>query len=90
MSIGKIKKKYLALVVEAINQLGEGTYINTSRIRRIHNIDSSDRPKINFIWRDLKLLEEQGYIKKMGKKSPKGYIIRKPINLNNLIEEVYT
>ena len=52
----------------AINKLMDNniTLVNTKRIRRCNNIKSSNRSKINFIWRSLKFLEEEGILTKNG------------------------
>jgi len=60
--------KNLKETLEAINKLMDNniTIVNTKRIRRCNNIKSSNRSKINFIWRTLKYLEEEGILKKNG------------------------
>ena len=63
--------------VEAINKLIENNVniVNTKRIRRCNNIKSSDRSKINFIWRSLKYLEKEGILTINGITNPKTYKI---------------
>ena len=60
--------KNLKETLEAINKLMDNniSIVNTKRIRRCNNIKSSNRSKINFIWRTLKYLEEEGILKKNG------------------------
>lgn len=63
--------------LEAINKLIENNVniVNTKRIRRCYNIKSSNRSKINFIWRALKTLEEEGILTLNGVTNPKTYKI---------------
>ena len=63
--------------LEAINKLIENNVniVNTKRIRRCYNIKSSNRSKINFIWRALKTLEEEGILTFNGVTNPKTYKI---------------
>ena len=63
--------------VEAINKLiaSNINIVNTKRIRRCNNIKSSNRSKINFIWRALKCLEEEGILTLNGITNPKTYKI---------------
>ncbi len=60
--------KNLKETLEAINKLLDSniSIVTSKRIRRCNNIKSSNRSKINFIWRTLKYLEEQGILKKNG------------------------
>ena len=53
--------KNLSDTVEAVNKLIESNVrlVNTKKIRRCFNIKSSNRSKINFIWRALKILEKE-------------------------------
>ncbi|MHA1147777.1 MAG: hypothetical protein ACTSR8_05990 [Promethearchaeota archaeon] len=66
--------------LEAINKLIEAkvNLVNTKRIRRCNNIRSSDRSKINFIWRSLKFLsqKELGILEKNGISNPTTYKIK--------------
>ena len=61
----------------AINKLVDNniTLVNTKRIRRCNSIKSSNRSKINFIWRSLKFLEGEGILSKNGITNPKTYQI---------------
>lgn len=63
--------------LDAINKLIDNNVyiVNTKRIRRCFNIKSSDRSKINFIWRSLKFLEEEGILTLNGITNPKTYKI---------------
>ena len=63
--------------LDAINKLIDNNVyiVNTKRIRRCFNIKSSDRSKINFIWRSLKFLEQEGILKLNGITNPKTYKI---------------
>lgn len=70
--------KNLKETVEAINKLIENkvNMVNTKRVRRCNNIKSSDRSKINFIWRSLNFLAEEGILEMNGSYSPKTYKIK--------------
>ena len=70
-------QKNLKETVEAINKLIDNnvTIVNTKRIRRCNNIKSSNRSKINFIWRALKYLEDYGILSLNGITNPKTYKI---------------
>jgi len=70
-------KKNLKDTLEALNKLIENNVniVNTKRIRRCNNIKSSNRSKINFIWRSLKFLEEEGILTINGIANPKTYKI---------------
>lgn len=70
-------KKNLKETVEAINKLIDNNVniVNTKRIRKCNNIRSSDRSKINFIWRSLKFLEKEGILTMNGITNPKTYKI---------------
>lgn len=63
--------------LNAINKLIENNVniVNTKRIRRCYNIKSSNRSKINFIWRSLNYLEKQGILAVNGVTNPKTYKI---------------
>ncbi|MBY8990578.1 MAG: hypothetical protein KGD58_07480 [Candidatus Lokiarchaeota archaeon] len=63
--------------LNAINKLIDNNVnlVNTKKIRRCANIKSSDRSKINFIWRALKFLEQEGILTLNGITNPKTYKI---------------
>ncbi|MFX1343516.1 MAG: hypothetical protein ACFFBC_01180 [Promethearchaeota archaeon] len=63
--------------LNAINKLIENNVyiVNTKRIRKCSNIKSSNRSKINFIWRSLKFLEKEGILTLNGITNPKTYKI---------------
>lgn len=64
--------------LEAINKLMDNNIkvVNTKRIRRCYNIKSSNRSKINFIWRSLDFLAKEGILEENGIITPKTYKIR--------------
>jgi len=78
--------------LDAINKLIESNVniVNTKRIRRCLKIKSSDRSKINFIWRSLKFLEEEGVLSKNGINNPKTYKINsdQKIGIDNFISRI--
>ncbi len=84
-------QKNLKETVEAINKLIDNnvTIVNTKRIRRCNNIKSSNRSKINFIWRALKYLEDQGILTLNGITNPKTYKIipSEKIDIDNFLSQ---
>ncbi len=81
--------KSLEETLEAINN-----YINknikviyTKSIRTYHGIKSSNRSKVNFIWRSLNYLEKQGILRINGAISPKKYVIipKEKIDINQFL-----
>lgn len=70
--------KNLRETLEAINKLIDNNIyiVNTKRVRRCNNIKSSNRSKINFIWRSLDFLHDHGLLEMNGKSSPKTYKIK--------------
>ena len=80
--------KNLKETLEAINKLIENNVmiVNAKRIRRCNNIKSSNRSKINFIWRSLNYLEREGILEANGAIKPKNYKIRSKEKID--IEEV--
>jgi hypothetical protein len=77
--------KNLEETLNAINKLiDKNVYlVNTKRIRRCNNIKSNNRSKINFIWRSLKYLEEEGSIlERNGIINPTTYKIKKKEKIN--------
>ncbi len=84
-------QKNLKETVEAINKLIDNnvTIVNTKRIRRCNNIKSSNRSKINFIWRALKYLEDQGILRLNGITNPKTYkiIANEKIHIDDFVAE---
>lgn len=81
--------KNLEETLGAINKLIDNNVhvVNTKRIRKCNKIKSSDRSKINFIWRSLSFLEQEGILEKNGVNKPKTYNIRNldPIDIESFI-----
>ncbi len=78
---------------DAINKLIDRkiSYVDVKRIRKTNNIKSSNRSKINFIWRSLNVLENNGILKWNGNNSsPKTFKIlnSQKINIVKLLEKV--
>ncbi len=71
--------KNLEETLDVINKLIDNSVfvVNTKRIRRCNNVKSSNRSKINFIWRALKYLEAEGILEKNGTHSPMNYKINR-------------
>jgi len=84
--------KNLAETLEAINKLIDNNVnvVNTKRIRRCNNIKSSNRSKINFIWRSLDYLEKEGILEINGTYSPKTYKIKPntKINIDEILSQI--
>ena len=66
---------YIDLVLKTLNECirSKVNIITVKSIRRRNGIDSSDRCKINFIWRNLEFLEKYGFIEIYINKRPKRY-----------------
>ena len=47
--------------------------ITVKKIRDLYNIESFDNSKINFYWRSLQYLEENGILKRCSSKKPREY-----------------
>jgi len=86
--------KYLTETIEAINNYIEKNIniIYSKSIRTYHGIKSSDRSKINFIWRSLSYLESQEILRVNGATSPKRYKIipKEKIDINQFLLQVKT
>ena len=85
--------KNLEETLDAINKLIDNSVyvVNTKRIRRCNKIKSSNRSKINFIWRSLKCLEKEGILQKNGSQHyPMNYKIStlEKINIPQFIKEI--
>ncbi len=84
--------KNLEETLEAINKLIKNkiNMVNTKRIRRCLSIESSNRSKINFIWRSLNFLEQREILEKNGIVKPKTYKIKpkNQINIKDFIKEI--
>lgn len=83
-------KKVLRNTVSAINKCYEKNYneVDVRRIRSCNSIPASDRSKIVFISRALEDLKECGYLKYLGRNSPKKYEILSEIDLKKVLEEI--
>ncbi|MFX0082229.1 MAG: hypothetical protein ACFE94_10810 [Candidatus Hodarchaeota archaeon] len=82
----------LKATLDAINKLIDNNVniVNTKRIRRCFNIKSSNRSKINFIWRSLKFLEEEGILTLNGITNPKTYkiLVDKRIDVDKFLTQL--
>lgn len=78
--------------LEALNKLIDNNVyvVNCKRVRRCNNVKSSNRSKINFIWRSLKLLQSEGILEKNGVCNPVTYKIKpkKKINIPAILEKL--
>ncbi|MGV9199163.1 MAG: hypothetical protein ACOC4M_10010 [Promethearchaeia archaeon] len=84
--------KNLKETLEAINKLIDNNIytVTTKRVRRCNNIKSSNRSKINFIWRSLKYLEEENVLERNGESTPLTYKIspEEKIEIKKVIEQI--
>jgi len=84
--------KNLRDTIEAVNKLIESNVniVNTKKIRRCFNIKPSNRSKINFIWRALKILEEEGILALNGISNPKTYkiLIEQKIEVEKFLSKI--
>ena len=66
------------------------TIVNTKRIRRCNNIKSSNRSKINFIWRSLQYLEVESILVKNGHAKTKTYkiAVNEKIDIDSFLSQV--
>ena len=64
--------------------------INSKRVRQFLKVKSSNRSKINFIWRSLKILEEAGILVPNGISNPKTYKIgiKEKVHITTFLSEV--
>jgi len=80
--------------LKAINKLIDNkiNIVNTKRIRRCNNIKSSDRSKINFIWRSLKYLTESnlGVLERDGVNGIANYkiTVKEKINIPEILSKI--
>lgn len=83
-------KKVLKDTVSAINKCYERNFneIDVRRIRSCNRIPSSDRSKIVFISRALEDLKQIGYLKYLGRNSPKRYEILSEVDLKKVLKEI--
>ncbi len=77
--------KNLKETLEAVNAIIDKKMItiNSKRVRQYHNIPSSNRSKISFIWRTLRYLETAGILTPNGINNPKTYkiVIKEKIDI---------
>lgn len=84
-------KKVLEETIQAINKCYDKniTDINVRRVRKCNDISSNQRSKINFISRALEDLKKLGYLKFIGRNSPKKYqILYKISDLSNISKKL--
>ena len=64
--------------------------INSKRVRQFLHIPSSNRSKINFIWRNLIVLEEAGILTPNGITNPKTYkiAVKEKIDIPQFLSEI--
>lgn len=78
-------------VIKVLNELLEKglEIISVKRIRDIKDVKTSDRSKINFYWRTLRMLCRKGFIKKSKFQfgNTYRYEIEKPIKLEDVLKK---
>ncbi len=80
-------EKNLKETLETIKTFGNGI-ITVKKIRTANNIKSSNRSKINFIWRALKSLVDLEFLELNSSKGLKSYKLRYPgveMNIEDII-----
>ena len=82
--------KILAETVDALNRCYEKnvTSINVGRIRKCNKVKSTDRSKIVFISRSLEELSRAGFLKFVGRNSPKTYMVTNKIDWEEVLKAV--
>lgn len=78
------------MVINSINKaISKGYHVISVRtIKRLNNIDKSDRSINNYIWRNLEVLEKKGFLEKIKEAPLRKYILpTTPINLNEVMEK---
>jgi hypothetical protein len=89
---GKITIQIFEEFLNAINFLIENNQeiVNVKKIRRFNQIKNSDRSKINFYFRFLKILEDYGFITqiKQNQKSKYYKLPNSKIEINQIIEAI--
>lgn len=82
--------KYLYQTAITINKLHQKGFqiFRVKNIRKLNGIASDDKSKINFIWRSLDILEEEGFIKSISI-NPKKYEILKLIPLYDFFSNLF-
>lgn len=77
---------------EAINKMIDRKvgFVDVKRVRRCNHIKASNRSKINFIWRSLRVLENNGVLERNGIKTPVIYRIRnsQKIDIKTLLDNI--
>ncbi|HEC41029.1 hypothetical protein LCGC14_0659540 [marine sediment metagenome] len=83
-------EKHLKETLETIKMFSSG-FITVKRIRIDDKVKSSDRSKINFIWRALKSLVDIDFLEVNSSKSPKLYRVKRPeipLDVENVVSRV--
>jgi len=83
-------ERNLKETLEAIKTISNGT-ITVKRIRFATNVKSSNRSKINFIWRALKYLTAFNFLELNGSRNPQSYRVKYPeveINVDKIVSRV--
>jgi len=75
-------------VVEAINKMIARNVglVDTKRVRMCNGVKSSNKSKVNFIWRSLKYLNEHGYIEVNGAAGRYTIPKKAPFDVDEVIE----
>ncbi|MHA1700621.1 MAG: hypothetical protein ACTSWN_17420 [Promethearchaeota archaeon] len=82
-------KSFLIETAKTINNnFNLGFIIEVKHIRRVMNISSTNKSKIIFISRALQKLSDLGYLKYIGKNSPKRFKITCKIPIEKLETEI--
>jgi len=88
----KFFEKYLDETVRAIEYLTRNNFnalISVKKVRDYYHIDPLDHSKINFYWRSLLLLEQEGILESEGPHMPRRYRVFNYFKLFEIFYNVY-
>lgn len=85
------KLKYVMDVIKTLNELLARNLpiISLKRVRDFNNISNSDKSRINFYWRVLKMLYQYNFIEKieLSNEKMKRYEVNKEIELDDVLNK---
>ena len=87
-----IYEKFMEETVRAIGDIIRYRYtsvITVKKIRDFYNIKAKNSSKINFYWRCLHALEQNGILKRYGSNKPKKYQVLNYFKFFELLHDAY-
>jgi hypothetical protein len=87
-----IPKKFMDDTIRAIGYITRFNYhslISVKKIRDLFNIEALNYSKINFYWRSLQSLEQDGVLQRVGSSTPKKYRVLNFFKLFELLQDAY-